>query len=77
MAMAKLELNYKGEPRVYYTDDFDETQMDLYRQAGMAEQELNRHTYLVKVLEDRKMFCLTQLVESIETETKEDAEEET
>tara|TARA_Y100001937_G_C6979786_1_gene267201 strand:+ start:452 stop:685 length:234 start_codon:yes stop_codon:yes gene_type:complete len=77
MAMAKLELIYKGEPKTYYTDDFNDVQMDLYRQAGMAEQELNRYNYFVKVLEDRKTFCLTKLVESIEEEPKEDAKEET
>jgi len=75
--MAKLELIYKGEPKTYYTDDFNDVQMDLYRQAGMAEQELNRYNYFVKVLEDRKTFCLTKLVESIEEEPKEDAKEET
>ena len=47
--MPKLSINEKD----YYTDDFNEQQMSMYREITLAREEMNRMQYLMQVLDAR------------------------
>lgn len=47
--MAKLTINEKD----YYTDDFNEDQMKMYREINLAREEIGRMDYLMRVLDGR------------------------
>ena len=47
--MPKLSINNKD----YYTDDFNEQQMSMYREISIAREEMNRMQYLMQVLDAR------------------------
>ena len=47
--MPKLSINEKD----YYTDDFNEQQMSMYREINVAREEMNRMQYLMQVLDAR------------------------
>jgi hypothetical protein len=49
MAMPKLKINETE----YYTDDFNEEQMSMYREISVAREEMNRMQYLMQVLDGR------------------------
>lgn len=47
--MAKITINEKD----YYTDDFNERQMVMYREITMAQEEMSRLKYLIQVMDAR------------------------
>ena len=47
--MPKLTINDKD----YYTDDFNEDQMKMYQEIGLAREEMGRMDYLMRVLDGR------------------------
>ena len=47
--MAKLTIDEKD----YYTDDFNEEQMKMYREISIAREEMGRMDYLMRVLDGR------------------------
>ena len=47
--MPKLTIDNKD----YYTDDFNEQQMSMYREISIAREEMNRMQYLMQVLDAR------------------------
>ena len=47
--MPKLSINEKD----YYTDDFNEEQLSMYREITLAREEMNRMQYLMQVLDAR------------------------
>lgn len=47
--MAKITINEKD----YYTDDFNEEQMAMYREVSLAREEMSRMNYLMQVLDAR------------------------
>jgi len=47
--MSKITINDKE----YHTDDFNEEQMNMYREIGLAREEMARMDYLMRVLDAR------------------------
>ncbi len=68
--MAKLTINDKD----YYTDDFNEEQMSMHQEITIAQSEMGRMDYLMKVLQARCNMLGGMIVEIAEQE-KPDAEE--
>ena len=65
--MPKLTVNDKD----YYTDDFNEQQMSMYREISIAREEMNRMQYLMQVLDARCNMLGGMIVEIAEEETDE------
>lgn len=57
--MAKITINAKD----YYTDDFNERQMDIYREITVAQEEMARLKYLIQVLDARCNMLGSWIVE--------------
>lgn len=68
--MAKLTINDKD----YYTDDFNEEQMSMHQEITIAQSEMGRMDYLMKVLQARCNMLGGMIVEIAEQENP-DAEE--
>ena len=69
--MPKLTVNDKD----YYTDDFNEQQMSMYREISVAREEMNRMQYLMQVLDARCNMLGGMIVEIAEEATAEKPEE--
>lgn len=65
--MPKLKINETE----YYTDDFNEEQMSMYREISVAREEMNRMQYLMQVLDARCNMLGGMIVEIAEEETDE------
>lgn len=65
--MPKLKINETE----YYTDDFNEEQMSMYREITVAREEMNRMQYLMQVLDARCNMLGGMIVEIAEEETDE------
>ena len=74
MTMAKITINEKD----YYTDDFNENQMAMYREINLAREEMARMNYLMQVLDARCNMLGGMIVEiaeqAVETEAPETEE---
>jgi len=68
--MPKLSINEKD----YYTDDFNEQQMSMYREISVAREEMNRMQYLMQVLDARCNMLGGMIVEIAETEEADEAQ---
>lgn len=60
--MAKIVINEKD----YYTDDFNEDQMKMYSEIGLAREEMSRMNYLMQVLDARCNMLGGMIVEAAE-----------
>jgi len=60
----KLSINDKD----YYTDDFNEDQMKMYQEIGLAREEMARMDYLMRVLDARCNMLGGMIVEIAEQE---------
>ena len=60
--MAKIVINEKD----YYTDDFNEDQMKMYQEIGLAREEMSRMNYLMQVLDARRNMLGGMIVEAAE-----------
>ena len=65
--MPKLKINETE----YYTDDFNEEQMSMYREITIAREEMNRMQYLMQVLDARCNMLGGMIVEIAEEEADE------
>ena len=65
--MPKITINDKD----YYTDDFNEKQMHIYKEIQMAQEEMSRLQYMVQVLNGRCNMLGALIVEEAEAETDE------
>ena len=65
--MAKITINEKD----YYTDDFNENQMAMYREINLAREEMARMNYLMQVLDARCNMLGGMIVKAAEEETDE------
>ena len=70
--MPKLSINDKE----YYTDDFNEEQMSMYREISIAREEMNRMQYLMQVL-DLRCNMLGGMIVEIAEQTEEADEAQT
>ena len=72
--MAKIVINEKD----YYTDDFNEDQMKMYSEIGLAREEMSRMNYLMQVLDARCNLLGGMIVEAAEqNDTKQLPDQET
>ena len=71
--MPKLSIDNKD----YYTDEFNEQQMSMYREIGIAREEMNRMQYLMQVLDARCNMLGGMIVEIAEAETEKADEAQT
>lgn len=69
--MPKLTINNKD----YYTDDFNEEQMKMFREINLAREEIGRMDYLRSVL-DVRCNQLANMIVSIAEQSTEEAVEE-
>lgn len=69
--MPKLTINDKE----YHTDDFNEEQMNMYREINLAREEMARMDYLMRVL-DARCGQLASTIVSIADESTEEVVEE-
>ena len=60
--MSKITINDKE----YETDDFTEEQRNVFREAQMASSELDRLSYLGKVLDERRALLVQTLLNMLE-----------
>lgn len=60
--MPKITINEKD----YYTDDFNEDQMKMYSEIGLAREEMSRMNYLMQVLDARCNMLGGMIVEAAE-----------
>lgn len=60
--MPKITINEKD----YYTDDFNEDQMKMYGEIGLAREEMSRMNYLMQVLDARCNMLGGMIVEAAE-----------
>ena len=60
--MPKLTINDKD----YYTDDFNEDQLSMYREISVAREEMSRMQYLMQVLDARCNMLGGMIVEIAE-----------
>lgn len=65
--MAKITINDKD----YYTDDFNEEQQKAYQEIQMASAELDRMSYVGRVLDARRQQ-LAGLIEQIANKPADD-----
>jgi hypothetical protein len=63
MAVPKLTINAQD----YYTDDFNEDQMQMYNEINLAHQEIGRMDYLMRVLDARCKQLGDMIVQIAET----------
>lgn len=70
--MPKLKINETE----YYTDDFNEEQMSMYREISIAREEMNRMQYLMQVL-DARCNMLGGMIVEIAEQTEEADEAQT
>ena len=70
--MPKLKINETE----YYTDDFNEEQMSMYREISVAREEMNRMQYLMQVL-DARCSMLGGMIVEIAEQTEEADEAQT
>lgn len=68
--MPKLKINETE----YYTDDFNEEQMSMYREISVAREEMNRMQYLMQVLDARCNMLGGMIVEIAEEEEADEAQ---
>ena len=71
--MAKLTINDKD----YYTDDFNEEQMGMHQEITVAQSEMHRMNYLIKVLNARCNMLGGMIVEIAEQEESDETETST
>ena len=71
--MAKLTINDKD----YYTDDFNEEQMGMHQEITIAQSEMHRKNYLIKVLNARCNMLGGMIVEIAEQEESDETETST
>ena len=71
--MAKLTINDKD----YYTDDFNEEQNDMHQEIILAQSEIQRMDYLIKVLNARCNMLGGMIVEITEQEESDETETST
>ena len=64
--MPKLTINDKD----YYTDDFNEEQMQMYREINLAREEMMRMEYLMRVLDARCNQLGGMIMQIAETSSK-------
>ena len=69
--MAKITINEKD----YYTDDFNEEQMAMYREINLAREEMSRMNYLMQVLDARCNMLGAMIVETAEQAVEAEAPE--
>ena len=69
--MAKITINEKD----YYTDDFNENQMAMYREINLAREEMARMNYLMQVLDARCNMLGAMIVETAEQAVETEAPE--
>lgn len=69
--MPKLTMNSKD----YYTDDFNEEQMIMYRELSVAREEMARMDYLKRILDVRCNQLGSAIVSIAEQSTEEAVEE--
>ena len=69
--MAKITINEKD----YYTDDFNENQMAMYREINLAREEMARMNYLMQVLDARCNMLGGMIVETAEQAAEAEAPE--
>ena len=69
--MAKITINEKD----YYTDDFNENQMAMYREINLAREEMSRMNYLMQVLDARCNMLGGMIVETAEQAVEVEAPE--
>ena len=69
--MAKITINEKD----YYTDDFNENQMAMYREINLAREEMARMNYLMQVLDARCNMLGGMIVETAEQAVEAEAPE--
>lgn len=69
--MPKLTINDKD----YYTDDFNEDQMKMYQEIGLAREEMGRMDYLMRVLDARCNMLGGMIVEIAEQEDDNDVKQ--
>lgn len=69
--MPKLTMNNKD----YYTDDFNEEQMAIFKELSIAREELARMEYLMRVLDARCTQLGGMIVSIAERPTEEVVEE--
>jgi len=60
--MSKITINDKA----YETDDFTEEQRNVFRETQMASSELDRLSYLGKVLDERRALLVQTLLNMLE-----------
>ena len=68
--MAKITINDKD----YYTDDFNEEQMKIYAEIQMATNELERMSYMARVLDTRREQLAGAIVQLAEAPQEEQLE---
>ena len=68
--MPKLTINDKD----YYTDDFNEDQMKMYQEIGLAREEIGRMDYLMRVLDARCNQLGGMIVQIAEAEAPDEAQ---
>ena len=68
--MAKITINDKD----YYTDDFNEEQMKIYAEIQMATNELERMSYMARVLDTRREQLAGVIVQLAEAPQEEQLE---
>lgn len=69
--MPKLTINNKD----YYTDDFNEHQMKMFREINLAREEMARMDYLMSVLDVRCNQLASTIVSIADGSTEEAVEE--
>jgi len=65
--MAKIQINDKD----LYTDDFNESQMQIYNELQINATEISRLEYVVNVLKNRQSFLATALEKEEENKSAE------
>jgi hypothetical protein len=66
--MAKIKINDKD----LYTDDFNESQMQIYNELQINATEISRLEYVVNVLKNRQSFLVTALEQEEENKSAEE-----
>lgn len=69
--MPKITINEKD----YYTDDFNEGQMAMYREVNLAREEMSRMNYLMQVLDARCNILGGMIMEIAEKPAEPETEE--
>ena len=70
--MAKIKIN----DTEYYTDDFNEDQMNMYSEIQIASSEMDRLSYTLQVLAARRESLAGMIVQAAEEPEVDDAKDE-